>query len=101
MSSQTPYDSLPESQQLLLGYAAYKGTTIDEVLLERFAGVFRLEDPNGDLEALKEKGLYDSCWGLPDEHLLKVIGWVYDNHQNWPSNFEQHGFGHDENIHKL
>ena len=101
MSSQTPYDSLPESQQLLLGYAAYKGTTIDEVLLERFAGVFRLEDPNGDLEALKEKGLYDSCCGLPDEHLLKVIGWVYDNHQNWPSNFEQHGFGHDENMHKL
>lgn len=101
MSSKTPYDSLSESQQLLMGYAAYKGTTIDEALLGRFAEVFRLEDPNGDLETLKEKGLYDSCWGLPDEHLLKVIGWVYDNHQQWPSSFERKGFRHDETMHRL
>ena len=55
MSTQTLYDALTESQQFLLGYAAYKGTAIGNTSLEQFAQVFHIENPGGDMDVLKER----------------------------------------------
>ena len=101
MSTDEIYNSLTDSQQRLLAFAAYKGIAIKEVLLESFAKTFKLNNALGDMEVLMQKGLYNSCWGVPNEHLLKVIDWVRKNHFEWPSVFDRNGYAHDSNMHQL
>ncbi len=101
MSTDEIYNSLTASQQRLLAFAAYKGIAIKEVLLESFAKAFKLENAPEDMEVLKQQGLYDSSWGVPDKHLLKVIDWVRKNHFEWPSVFDRNGYAHDSCMHLL
>ena len=101
MSIPAPYNTLTDNQRLLLGYAAYRGVSINDSFLCDFAKAFGIEDPEAELKVLKMNGMYDSSSGISYEHILKVIDWVYTDHHDWPFRFEQARFRHDDNMRKL
>ena len=101
MSADEIYNSLTDSQQQLLTFAAYKGTAIKDDLLQSFAKAFNLNNAPADMEVLKQQGLYDGSLGVPNEHLLKVIDWVRKSHFEWPSVFDRNGYAHDSIMHQL
>lgn len=80
MSTQTEFDRLSGSQQLILGYVAYRGVPIEDKFLKDFAKAYQIDDTEQALYDLKDKGYYASSGGIDDAHFLKFIGWVFENH---------------------
>ncbi len=97
----THFHSLTDTQQLLLGFAAYKGTAISDNLLDDFAHKNGISDCQTDLQVLKDKGLYTTNWGIGEDLLMKTIIWVIEEHPYWPSHFMRQGFSNDANMQNI
>ena len=101
MSTQTEFDRLSGSQQLILGYAAYRGGPIEDQFLKDFTKAYQIDDTEQALYDLKDKGYYTSSGGIDDANYLKFIGWVFENHREWPSEFERRRFRRKKDIRNL